>query len=276
MKTLYVVADDVGMNPENDSMILAAAGKGFVDGLSIVVTGQLDELTGLINGSLSGRLGLHLNLTEGRSLSAPDAATRLTDTSGEFLFDTRNLPESIKKMRSLAETDSVFRSEALLELSTQVNRFVYLFGEPAFINYHHYLQLVSPWFDEILVDIGCSRGRCPVRGWVDPIGSLMRLSPEERSQLVKRRHNAGLPVFESIANHWMNDRQPDKKHLENFLDSIFSRADSARKADNKLGSVEVIMHIGKSINVTEPYRWVRSADRLLLKIIHHRRNTEMG
>jgi predicted glycoside hydrolase/deacetylase ChbG (UPF0249 family) len=81
---LIINADDFGVHPSINAGILSAYASGVVSSLSLMVTmPQLDEACRDLQAS-GAPAGLHLCLTQGRAISAPESVPDLVDETGIF------------------------------------------------------------------------------------------------------------------------------------------------------------------------------------------------
>src|SRR5262245_29846521 len=86
MITLIVNADDFGFSPGVNAAVDEMAAAGAVSSTSIMVNmpcvGDIERVAA-VNPRLG--IGLHVNLSQGRPVSAPETVPSLFDTSGNLL-----------------------------------------------------------------------------------------------------------------------------------------------------------------------------------------------
>ncbi len=84
MKILVINADDFGRSPEVNQGALQAWQNGLVSSTTIMANfTAFDDAVGKIK-KYNVPVGLHINLTDGRPVSRPDAVPSLLDSNGQF------------------------------------------------------------------------------------------------------------------------------------------------------------------------------------------------
>src|ERR1700742_389850 len=90
LSTLIINADDFGLSSVVNRAILASMEEGLVTSTSMMANMPgFDHAIGLarVHAKLAGRIGIHLNLTQGRPLSEPILdCPQFCDASGEFVY----------------------------------------------------------------------------------------------------------------------------------------------------------------------------------------------
>lgn len=138
MRRLIVNADDFGMSRGVSAGILEAHRHGIVTSTTLLVTGDLDaDLLAAARDSGLG-LGLHVNLTLGRPLTA---GASLVDGAGGFVRDAW-------RAAARATVADVER-----EVDAQVERFVARIGRrPTHLDTHHHVGLHPP-VDAVVLEV---------------------------------------------------------------------------------------------------------------------------
>jgi predicted glycoside hydrolase/deacetylase ChbG (UPF0249 family) len=213
---------------------------------------------------------VHLNLTDGSPLFSPNKVSTFVDEDGLFSSDGKSLSEI---MTSLAQKtqDAIFRSQATREILLQLQTFQEELNQPpTFLNFHRQLNLIAPWFDEILMDMA-KRYDCSFsRGWVIPLAKAMGKNGAIKADMSRRRERVGRPSVLSIANHWMGERPPDKRFLMAHLENLYQVIGSIQRGEEQADILELIVHpaISSDSGMNEPYRWMKRSDSLLLPMMH--------
>ena len=88
---LIINADDFGVHPSVNAGILSAYRNGVVSSLSLMVTMPLLDDTCRELRASGAPAGLHLCLTQGRAISAPESLPDLVDETGNFRHSARKL-----------------------------------------------------------------------------------------------------------------------------------------------------------------------------------------
>ena len=158
MKRLIVNADDFGMTPGVSAGILAAHRHGVVTSTTVLVTGELDRSLLDQARDLPLGLGLHVNLTLGKPLTA---GTSLVTPDGSFVRDAR-------RAAARAELRDVER-----EVQAQMDRFLSLVGRPpTHLDTHHHVGLLPPVREVVLAT--AARLGVPVRSQDAPARARAR------------------------------------------------------------------------------------------------------
>ncbi len=188
MKKLIVNADDFGRAAGINRGIIEAHTGGIVTSTTVMIN-YPDAAPGLdlIAQDAPGLgVGLHLNLTSGRPVSAPEHVSSLVDEHGVFHHIT-----------TWAEHYDAFEPEHIQrEIAAQVERFVALAGRPPdHLDAHHHATYLHPAALEAMLEI--ARGYdIPLRdGVIDrPTAAVTRwlgeivpgLSVEQATRIVER------------------------------------------------------------------------------------------
>ena len=147
MRRLIVNADDFGLTRGVSAGILVARRHGIVTSTTVLVTADpdRDQIAAARDAGLG--IGLHVNLTLGRPLSA---ARSLVDATGRFVRDARHAA-------ARAEARDVER-----EVEAQIEAFLALVKRaPTHLDTHHHVGLHAPVADVVLA-AACRLG-VPVR-----------------------------------------------------------------------------------------------------------------
>lgn len=271
MPEALIIADGYGLDSGTDEAILSAAEKGLISGISVIVTGcQFKTLAPRLKKLSNCMLGVHLNLTDGAPLSSPNKVSTFVDENGLFSSDGKELPKIMSSLKQKSQ-DAIFRSQATREILLQLQSFQAEFDRPpAFLNFHRHLQLIAPWFDEVLMDRTQMHSCSFARGWVTPLAKAMGKNGEIKADVGLRRERAGMPAVLSIANHWLGERPPDKRFLMAYLENLYQVIGSIQRGEEKADFLELIVHPGISVNsgLANHYRWMKRSDSLLLPIMH--------
>ncbi|MDT8442871.1 MAG: ChbG/HpnK family deacetylase [Desulfuromonadales bacterium] len=140
MISLIINADDLGINSERDRGILEAFRHGIVTSASLLANGASFG-TAVIQTKAAGLpVGVHLNLSDGRTLTGPIAG--LTDAQG-------NLPGKSWLRRHLA-ADGCNLSAIRTELSAQIAQVLQAGLQPDHLDGHQHCQIYPPLTDMII------------------------------------------------------------------------------------------------------------------------------
>lgn len=163
-RQLIVTADDFNLSEGVSRGILAAHQHGIVTETSVMVNlGNLAWAAELLTEAPHLGVGLHLNITRGQPLAAPQAVAELLSASGTFHGSPQALPSCLDV--------SVVREE----FRAQLDRFMQAFGRlPQHLDTHHHVHQRLDVL-EALLDLASS--------WQVPIRSLDR---HMRAQIVSR------------------------------------------------------------------------------------------
>lgn len=143
---IYWHADDYGMTPASDRRIEACRAHGLLNSVSIVPNGSLAEAVAHLQDSgLS--LAVHLNLVEGKALSAPEQIPLLADSDGTF----RHSFEGLLRL-SLSPQRRAFAAQVHREIRAQLLAFTAKLREktPLRIDSHQHVHMIPVIFHELM------------------------------------------------------------------------------------------------------------------------------
>lgn len=151
-RTLVVSADDIGLSVQNTDTIFECVDRGSVTSVSLLPNGLAFDLAikGYTARKPALRIAAHLNLTDGKALSAD--ATRLTDAHGKF----KHSPLSLWAAYSFASAAAreAFRKEVTGELRAQIVKMRSALslkdGEDISVNGHQHVHMIPFVFDAIV------------------------------------------------------------------------------------------------------------------------------
>ena len=192
---LIINADDFGYSENRDAGIIHAFECGAISAASLIVNGPTAEKASKKAKEVGLYLGLHLNLTEGCSLSGP---SKITKDNNELLYKYSfwNLIEN-----GLQEClDSICD-----EVRAQMERFRTLTGKfPSHVDGHQHVH-IFPGMAEILAPIFREYGVLSVRIPDEDVSNYEWLEPSRRkryenrfpicmrSRLIYRKYNIRAP-----------------------------------------------------------------------------------
>lgn len=131
--SLFINGDDFGMNKSCTLAIAEAIEKGLIDGTTMMANGEYFEEAVTLSETrgFDGKIGVHLNLTEGAPL------TEEIKTVTAFVADGRFHKEYLKNPRPLSaqEQDAV-----CVELAAQINRIRQAGINAVRADSHHYIH----------------------------------------------------------------------------------------------------------------------------------------
>ena len=152
MTLLIVNADDLGIHPERDRGIFEAHARGIVCSASLIVNG-VSARQAAERAITSGLpVGIHLNLSEGQSLTG--TIPGLTDTRGQF--------PGKQGLRDALQRSAVDGQGIRDELRTQVNRAREFGIDPDHLDSHQHFHLF-PAMLRIVLDLAREEGIPAVR-----------------------------------------------------------------------------------------------------------------
>jgi predicted glycoside hydrolase/deacetylase ChbG (UPF0249 family) len=155
LRRLIVNADDFGLTPGVSRGIIRAHREGIVTSTSVMINmPHAEESLRLAQQEAPGLgIGLHLNLTAGRPVSAPGEIPDLVSPTGEFL-DADALIDRL---------ESIDLAQVKREFTTQIDRFEAIMGQPPdHLDNHHYISARSLQTAKLFVEMAGELG-CPIR-----------------------------------------------------------------------------------------------------------------
>jgi predicted glycoside hydrolase/deacetylase ChbG (UPF0249 family) len=160
MTLLLIHADDFGLTEGVTNGILRAMREGVVTATSAMVCDPFHfERVKEHCGSLEGRIGLHLQLTDGRPVLSAAEIPSLVDKSGCFA-------------RHRDQLGDILPDDLLTEWRAQLTRFRTLGFEPSHLDTHHSVH-VLPAVLEVYQQLARETG-LPVRGGENGLNSELR------------------------------------------------------------------------------------------------------
>jgi len=165
-RRLIVSADDFGLTAGVDRGILAAVAAGSVT--SVGVMGNLVDpaaLAALAAARAGVSIGVHLNLTTGRPLCAPDEVPSLVDASGGF--------RSLASLARHALTGRIRAAEVARELRVQIARVRSLGVQVDHLDSHEHVHLLPGVIGAVVSlarEVGGGRMRTHRPLLLDPAG----------------------------------------------------------------------------------------------------------
>lgn len=147
MSRVTVTADDYGLTRGNTDSILEAADRGALTRVSLLPNGLAFDYAATEYKKRSGRLTLavHLNLTEGKPLSAPSEIPRLVDSRGYFKYS----PISLLLATLFRGSGAPVCGDIRRELKAQLER-IRSIGAPFSADGHQHVHMIPAVFRELL------------------------------------------------------------------------------------------------------------------------------
>ncbi len=165
---LVITADDFGRSQSINRAVAAACGRGVLTSASIVAGGDaFDEAAAIAARTAGLSVGLHVTLSDGRSLLGRSAVPDLVDGDGFFRRTPFRAGVAYWRMRrSIA-------GQVRAEVKAQFDRIGAAGIRPAHVDCHHHLH-VHPLLFDIIAAEAAARGV----GWIriprEPLGFVLR------------------------------------------------------------------------------------------------------
>ncbi len=149
-----ITADDFGMSKAINSAIFDGISMGIINTTNIMVNMPYANEGKKLIGIPELAVGIHYNLTTGSPITNLAYIPSLVDENGKFWdFDTFKRKYYLGKIR---------HKEIILELRSQLSRYIEIFGMPDYWNTHNHIQMMPPLF-KIIVDISREFGITKMR-----------------------------------------------------------------------------------------------------------------
>lgn len=147
-------ADDFGISPSQSRKILDCHENGILNSLSVIVTSpRFEECAAMLDGAADDlRIGLHVNVVEGRCLADPSRVPLLVDSDGMFRL---GFAEMLRISRGAGGEE--LRRQLTIEVAEQIERFVGRFPglrDHLRIDGHQHFQLIPAELSAILDAVG--------------------------------------------------------------------------------------------------------------------------
>ncbi|KJE97766.1 hypothetical protein CAOG_07869 [Capsaspora owczarzaki ATCC 30864] len=173
-RTLVVNADDLGIDAQRDLGIAQAIRNGVVRSASMIVNGASSESAAELfrrtDWPARVSIGLHLNLTEGRTIATPSLVRALLHESSEEMLGKFGFRDRLNE-----QLDGVIQATAI-ETRAQIQHFVMLMGSlPSHLDGHQHVHTIPELAEtiaQICAEVGITRTRIPsdnmqVQPWMD-------------------------------------------------------------------------------------------------------------
>jgi chitin disaccharide deacetylase len=219
LSLVIINADDFGMSSAVNSAIFSGMEQGLVTSTSIMANMPgFEEAAGLARDrdELRGRVGVHLNLTEGKPLSQPILSCRLfCGADGSFYF---------KRERPLFRLEKPVKAAAYEELRMQLQKVVSAGIIPTHLDSHHHIH--TEWA-------------------VVPL--VRRLAKEFRIPRIRLTRNMGRQpsylkrLYKTVFNRWQLGRHTGLNNTDLFGD-IGDMVYHSRAGWPEGASIEIMVH----------------------------------
>ncbi len=138
---IYVCADDYGLTKDSSNRIKECVVNGALNKVSIFPNSDIDELV------CDASLGIHINLVEGRCVSAPDEISLLADREGHF----KHSFEDLLKI-SLSSKKKELEKQVYIEIKNQIRHWQTVVGkrEGLEIDSHQHVHMIPAIFNALM------------------------------------------------------------------------------------------------------------------------------
>jgi predicted glycoside hydrolase/deacetylase ChbG (UPF0249 family) len=219
LSMVIINADDFGMSSTVNSAILFSMEQGLVTSTSIMANMPgFEEAAALAreHSELRGRVGVHLNLTEGKPLTEPIlSCTVFCGADGLFYF---------KRNRPLFRLEKPVKAAAYEELKMQLQRVVDAGITPTHLDSHHHIH--TEW---AIVPLVC------------------RLAEEFRIPRIRLTRNMGRQpsylkrLYKTVFNRWQLGRHTGLSNTDLFGD-IADMVYQSRTGWPEGKNIEIMVH----------------------------------
>src|SRR3989344_3954890 len=277
--TVTITADDFGLTRGITDTILEMVDGGHVQTVSILANGEavayaLDEYR---KRSSSLTLAVHLNLTEGRALSAPQDIPHLVDARGMFKHSIAGLWGAY--LFASHHTRAALRREVRAEMEAQCAVVRTALGTNALtVNGHQHVHIIHFVFNELIAMPGVVSVRIVRENFfLCGIPSLVNVLARFVLAMLSQRATKNARALGIRTNDW----------FVGFLYSGHMNEDIARAGITHAGAglVEVLFHPGSALPgelsewqksraiISWHYSPARVRERAALKKIHYERTS---
>lgn len=150
-KGLIINADDFGINSNVNAAIMECFAKDLINSTSLMANMEgFDEAVQLaFEHGLTDRIGLHINLTEGRPLTDL-SGTGLTDKYGNFIMG------AVWKVRLAFSPNT--RKKIKNEITAQYEKILAAGIDPSHFDSHQHVHIL-PWLAPLITDFARSKNK---------------------------------------------------------------------------------------------------------------------
>lgn len=259
-REIIVTADDYGLSRGVTDSILETVDRGPVRRVSVLANGEAVTYAVEEYKKRQGRmeLALHLNLTEGKALSAPEDVPHLVDSDGRFRYSVGRL--WLAYVLASRKNRDAMRAEVRLEFGAQLSRILNASGAHTMrVNGHQHVHLL-PFVVDAISDL-------------PGVASLRRVrEPMYMVGLCSMKHLLVGPVIRWLSSRESVVRIAGNEWLLGFVYMGRMNAERVQKGLCRIpsGNVEALFHPGVAVEgelrdwaqSEEGGRWYASADRL--------------
>jgi predicted glycoside hydrolase/deacetylase ChbG (UPF0249 family) len=182
-KKMRITADGLGVSVDVNDAIMIMAKEGLLTHISAIGNGeQLDGIAEKIAEVGGVSIGLHFNLTNGKSLSNPKLIPLLVDEKGNF----KNSFFQLVRMGLHANTAEILAEQAMIEFAKQEQKFLDKFGcLPKHLDSYQHVHIIPSIFKRLhKKEYGYIRVPLDLTPWSD-IASNFSLSNFVRHTITK-------------------------------------------------------------------------------------------
>ena len=237
MRQLIVVADDLGISEQRDSGILQCLADGYISSACVLPNGSTADRALATCVQRGFDVGLHLNLTAGRSLASPST---ITDAAGMFLGK--------QGLRQAIASGAVDELHVAIEIRAQVKWFAERNAgrAPTWCNGHNHVH-VYPGIAAVFAREMQSFGVKGTRMCVQSNPQLSPHNPTTDRTLFHLQVAADASAAASIFTHHSLKWPPAFAGLNTFGCSDVQRlADEVNAAFQCGRVVELMCHVGRA------------------------------
>jgi chitin disaccharide deacetylase len=182
MKQLIVTADDFGLTEKVNEGIIEAHRDGIVTTTSLMANGgAFEDAIGRARETPSLAIGVHLNLTQGPTISAKHFVPSLVDGDGQM----KTTPIALGKKIAIGK---ISLEQAELELRAQIEKILAAEVKITHLDGHKHIQLL-PGIFEIVLKLAREFGIKAIRCAAEPGG------PRRLLQEARRTGKSGVKQF---------------------------------------------------------------------------------
>lgn len=218
---IRINADDLGISSQVNKAIILLMSNGLVDTASLIIKSDLFNLTlrDILDNGLEKRVGLHLNLIEGKPLTKEITnLPRFCDSSGYFIKLKKRTLKSFIPL-TLKEKDALNH-----EIEAQINKMTSSGLKVQHIDSHSHTHYDFHLLKQVI--------HIAKKNNINRIRIIRNVIPSNQKHLFK-------DAYRILANLYIMSNFPNT--TENYFGSMFDYVNSKKRFKNK-HQIEIMVH----------------------------------
>ena len=262
---IIINADDFGNHLDIDNGILRAYRYGVVTSTSLMVNFEASaEAARMATEDSSLAVGLHFNVTSGRCTAIASQVPLLAHSDGQFSFDSRDVPGSMGRWRTMITSDSRILDQIEREFWAQVERFCSFGLKPSHLDVHHYLALIHIDLFAKYVALA-NQLAVPFRALCYPMIDMLHIPQSVLAEMKAMVQQSRSPSPQISLSNLLGGRPAFTPEVEEYERIVETRLNTlAREGVDNVELITHPAHITQNIRQHDDYVWARELETALV------------